>query len=270
MFRIRTLTQRERLRQALYPYYRLSAPFRPLPNALIIGGMKCGTTTLNAWLREHPQVAFSSVKEIHFFDKHYAKGAHWYRTHFPIWETLRGAHCRIEATPSYLSNAMVTAPRMSALIPNAKLIAMLRNPVERAISHYCHLQRNGIETRPPEIALTAEVSRSGRNANPYKERGLYAQQLEAFIEHYSREQILIIKSEEFFKDPEATFLQTQLFLNLNPIPQPQHSPPRNTNKPKIEIPSEVIRHLQDFYQKPNQKLAKIFPEVELWPNQPAH
>jgi hypothetical protein len=268
MFRIRTLTQRERLRQALYPYYRLSAPFRPLPNALIIGGMKCGTTTLNAWLREHPQVAFSSVKEIHFFDKHYAKGTLWYRTHFPIWETLRGAHCRIEATPSYLSNATVTAQRMSALIPNAKLIAMLRNPVERAISHYCHLQRNGIETRPPEIALTAEVSRSGRKANPYKARGLYAQQLEAFMEYYSREQILIIKSETFFRDPEATFRQAQLFLNLKPIPQPQNSPPRNTNKPKTEIPIDVIRHLQDFYKEPNRQLAAHFPEVELWPNPP--
>ncbi|QCH15789.1 sulfotransferase [Synechococcus sp. CB0101] len=253
MFRIRTLTQRERLRQALYPYYRLSAPFRPLPNALIIGGMKCGTTTLNAWLREHPQVAFSSVKEIHFFDKHYAKGAHWYRTHFPIWEILRGAHCRIEATPSYLSNAIVTAPRMSALIPNAKLIAMLRNPVERAISHYCHLQRNGIETRPPEIALTAEVSRSGRNAIPYKERGLYAQQLEAFMEHYSREKILIIKSEEFFKDPEATFLQTQLFLNLNPIPHPKHSPPKKHQQAQNRDPKRGDQALAGFLPRAESK-----------------
>ena len=102
----------------------------------------------------------------------------------------------------------------------------------------------------------------------YKARGLYAQQLEAFMEHYSREQILIIKSETFFRDPEATFRQAQLFLNLKPIPQPQNSPPRNTNKPKTEIPIDVIRHLQDFYKEPNRQLAAHFPEVELWPNPP--
>ena len=122
---------------------------------------------------------------------------------------------------------------------------------------------------PPEIALTADVSRSGRNANPYKVRGLYAQQLEAFIEYYSREQILIIKSEDFFRDPEDTFCQAQHFLNLSPIPQPQHSPPRNTNKPKTVIPADVIRHLQDFYKEPNQQLAARFPEVGLWPDPPS-
>ena len=263
--RLRTLTQRERLRQRLYPYYRLTAPLRPLPNTLIIGGMKCGTTSLNAWLREHQRVAFSSVKEIHFFDKHYSRGIDWYRTHFPIWERVaKGATCTIEATPSYLFHATTTAARMQQWVPNAKLIIMLRDPVKRAISHYNHARRNGTDPRSPESALTSDLGSNSRQPNPYKQRGLYAEQIQEFLRFYDRSQMLILKSETFFANPAMIFRQVQEFLNLSPIPLPSYSPPRNTNKPKTEIPSDVEQHLQAFYRLPNEALGQLLTEFEIW------
>ncbi|QCH15788.1 hypothetical protein CB0101_13490 [Synechococcus sp. CB0101] len=260
----RSKTTRQYLRKNFYPLYRATAPLRPLPNAVIIGGMKCGTTSLNAWLREHPGVAFSSQKEIHFFDKNFERGPQWYRTHFPIWERLQGSSCTIEATPSYLYRAAKVAPRMHALIPDAKLIVMLRNPVHRAISHYCHTQRNHRETRPPEAALMSDFTSNGRGANRYKSRGLYAKQLKNFLSLYPRSNILIIKSEELFRDPETIYQQTLDFLNLEIRTLPNNARPRNTSSVKPEISDAVMQHLEIFYQQPNQELRDLLGDFPGW------
>lgn len=190
--------------------------------------MKCGTTSLNAWLREHQRVAFSSVKEIHFF------------------------------------STSITAARMHQWVPNARLIIMLRDPIKRAISHYNHAKRNGTDPRDPESALTSELGQSKRQPNPYKERGLYAEQIQEFMKYYDRSQLLILKSETLFANPAAIFRQAQEFLNLSPTPLPSYSPPRNTNKPKTDIPSDVEQHLQAFYRPPNEALGKLPRELEIW------
>ena len=260
----RSKTTRHYLRKNLYPLYRATAALRPLPNAVIIGGMKCGTTSLNAWLREHPGVAFSSQKEIHFFDKHFERGTHWYKTHFPLCELLFGAECTLEATPSYLYRAAQVAPRMHALIPDAKLIVMLRNPVNRAISHYGHAYRNHRETRPPEVALMSDFTSNGNHANHYKSRGLYAKQLKHFFSLYPRANILIIKSEEFFDKPSTTYEQVLNFLNLESRPLPSNARARNVSNAKPVISDAVRHHLQLFYQKPNQDLQNLLGHFPGW------
>jgi hypothetical protein len=260
----RSKTTRQRLRKNLYPLYRATAPLRPFPNAVIIGGMKCGTTSLNAWLREHPGVAFSSQKEIHFFDKHFERGTHWYKTHFPLWERLSGATCTLEATPSYLYRAAQVAPRMHALIPNAKLIVMLRNPVNRAISHYGHACRNHRETRPPEVALMSDFTSNGQRPNHYKSRGFYAKQLAHFLDLYPRTNILIIKSEEFFDNPSTTYQQVLNFLNLESKPLPANAKARNISTIKPVIPDAVRDHLNIFYQRPNQDLDNLLGDFSGW------
>jgi hypothetical protein len=106
-----------RTAQGAYPYYWLTAPLRPLPSALIIGTMKGGTSTLNAWMRHHPQVMFSAIKEVHYFDECFERGERWYRTYFPLWEQWLGGRCSLEATPAYLYRASVVIPRMHALLP---------------------------------------------------------------------------------------------------------------------------------------------------------
>ena len=260
----RSKSTRQYFRKNFYPLYRLSAPLRPLPDAVIIGGMKCGTTSLNAWLREHPGIAFSSHKEIHFFDKHFERGTQWYRTHFPIWERLQGASCALEATPSYLYRAAHVAPRMHALIPGAKLVVMLRNPIHRAISHYGHAYRNHRETRPPEVALMSDFTSNGRRANHYKSRGLYAKQLKHFLSHYPRSNILIIKSEEFFSDPETIYQQVLNFLNLEAKPLPNNATARNTSSIKPVISDAVMQHLEIFYQQPNRDLYALPDDFPGW------
>jgi hypothetical protein len=261
----RSKSSRQYLRKNLYPLYRLSAPLRPLPNAVIIGGMKCGTTSLNAWLREHPGIAFSSHKEIHFFDKYFERGEQWYRTHFPIWERLLGASRTLEATPSYLYRASHVAPRMHALIPGAKLIVMQRNPIHRAISHYGHAYRNHRETRPPEVALMSDFTSNGQHTNHYKSRGLYAKQLEHFLSFYPRSNVLIIKSEEFFKHPSTIYQQTLNFLNLEIRPLPDNARARNTSTSSTPAISDAVRqHLEAFYQRPNHELYNLLPDFPGW------
>lgn len=260
----RSSNLREKLRKGLYPYYRLSAPLRPLPNAVIIGGMKCGTTSLNAWLRDRPGVAFSSVKEIHFFDKQFDKGEAWYRSHFPILESLLGARCVIEATPSYLYRAESVAPRMQAMIPEARLVVMLRDPIKRAISQYGHHVRHGKEERTLSEALLSDTGSNPKNPNHYKCRGLYAQQIKRFLQHYDRSQLLVIKSETFFADPAPVYEQVQRFFGLDPVPLKPSSKPRNVGQQKHTVPDEVIAHLADYYREPNRELSQLLPDFPIW------
>ena len=226
--------------------------------------MKCGTTSLNAWLREHPGIAFSSHKEVHFFDKNYELGVQWYKTHFPIWERLLGAKCTLEATPSYLYRAAEVAPRMHALIPEAKLIVMLRNPVNRAISHYCHAVRNQKENRTPEAALMSDFTSDGRHINHYKSRGFYAKQLNHFLSIYPSRNIFVIKSEEFFANPSETYQEVLNFLNLEARCLPTSARARNVSAVKPVISDTVWHHLNLFYQQPNQDLKDLLGHFEAW------
>ena len=260
----RTKRVRKRLHRQFNVYYRATSLFRPLPNALIIGGMKCGTTTLNAWLRSHPQVAFSAIKEVHYFDQHYNRGEGWYRSFFPIWEWLKGARCVMEATPAYLFRAAVVAPRMYQLLPDARLIVMLRDPVQRAISHYGHRFRNGEEKRSIEEALLPDHGIVLDSENFYKTRGLYADQIEEILKFYPREHLMIIKSEEFFENPAPIYRAVQEFLGLALQDLPAGSAPRNVGQRPSEIPESVLQHLVQYYHMPNQKLGQLLPFFKVW------
>ena len=120
-----------------------------LPDALGIGVQKGGTTTLHHLLQAHPEVYLPACKEVHFFSKHYAAGPAWYARHF----AEAPAHCRrIEITPYYVFHPMVPE-RVRALLPRVRLILLLRDPVERALSQLFHSRRLGFETLPAEQAL---------------------------------------------------------------------------------------------------------------------
>ena len=255
---------RQYLHQCFYPYYRATASWRPLPNAVIVGAMKCGTTTLNAWLRHHPEVAFSAVKEVHFFDNNYQRGLGWYRSYFPILESMAGAKCVLEATPAYIQRAPKVAERMHRHIPDARLILMLRDPVKRAISHYGHRLRNGLERRSLEEALLSPEGPKPGTRNFYKTRGLYAEKLAAFLRYYDRSSLLVLKSEEFFADPAAIYSQVQQFLGLTHVPLPSGMKAHNVGAKRDAVPDSVLTHLADFYSEPNQALQAMLPEFSIW------
>jgi hypothetical protein len=192
-----------------------------LPDFVVIGGKKCGTTFLYHLLGQHPLVQPAASKELHFFDRYFDEGTEWYRRCFPKprWEdgrrTITG-----EATP-YIVNRR--APRrMARVVPEARLIALLRNPVERAYSDYQMVARKDREHKTFEEAIglqepAASESEGGTNLNndsEYLSRSVYVDQLLRWSEHFSREQMLILKSEDFFERPVECLKVVLAFLDL--------------------------------------------------------
>src|SRR5947207_4592318 len=217
-------------------YRGASSHLRLVPDFLIIGTQRGGTTALYHYLKTHPCIHGTTGTDTHFFDKKFQQGVSWYRAHFPT--RFEKAYARLvsgqafvtgEASSSYL--AYPHAHRRAArLLPRVKLIVLLRNPVDRAFSQYCHALELGHETLPFEEAIAAEEQRIGREREKiardeyyysdafkhlsYMSRGIYVDQLRAWMRLFPREQFLILKSEDFYADPAATFKRVSAFLNL--------------------------------------------------------
>ena len=204
---------------------RATAALRPLPAFLVIGVQKGGTTSLFRYLEEHPRVAAPRVKEVHFFDEAFDRGVDWYRGNFPV-RRPGGRWVAGEATPYYLYHPRVPE-RVHATLPGARLVALLRDPVDRAYSHYQHEVRAGRERLTFEQAIDAEHERL--SAEPagegwahrhqsYLARGRYAEQLERWLRWFSRDQLLVEASEDLYADPGAVVARVQRFVGLEPHP----------------------------------------------------
>jgi hypothetical protein len=212
--------------------------FRPdtLPDFLIIGAQKAGTTSLASYLAAHPCVVSPRFKEVHYFDLNYGKGIDWYRSHFPLGRRrrlkslLRGRRLRAgDATPYYLLHPGV-ARRASDLIPAARIIILLRNPVDRAYSHYHHEVRLGMEPLSFEEAIDAETQRIAGEAErleaqvsyesfnyqnfTYLARGIYSGQISRWLRYFRPAQFLVLSSEQFFKTPALEYGKVLKFLGL--------------------------------------------------------
>jgi hypothetical protein len=188
-----------------------------LPDVVIAGAQKSGTTTLHTWLRDHPAMFMSSPKELHFFDLHPERGADWYREQFAGAgdEQLAG-----ESTPEYLYLPEARA-RMSATLPDARLVLLLRDPVPRAYSHYHHMVSRGRETLPFGEALRAEAARLAegdvmdRINFSYLDRGRYVTQLEQVLTTYPRDRVHVELFEDLRDHPRATFRRVAGFLGID-------------------------------------------------------
>jgi Sulfotransferase domain len=217
--------------------YRIStSQIRLLPDFIIIGTQRGGTTSLYYYLTEHPGIARALMKEVHFFDDNFQEGLNWYRAQFPsslqkyYAERIRKEHFLTgESSPYYLFYP--PAPkRISAVVPNARLIVLLRNPVDRAYSHHWLATLEGKETLSFEDAIQREEERmAGEHEKivadehyasfnhrhfSYLTRGIYVDQLKHWMDFYPREQFLILKSEDLYKDTANVFKQTLDFLGI--------------------------------------------------------
>src|SRR4030066_135636 len=177
----------------MLPYRITTAKRRALPDFLIIGTQKGGTSSLFHLLIQHPQIhpLDSKVKEVHYFDRrrNYKKGELWYRSHFPLRDTINPGELVGEATPAYLFFPDA-AKRIQKDLPNAKLICLLRNPTERAISHYFMQVREKQECRPiMEAMLGEEVGHYFYKF--YKSRGLYLEQIKRYESYLKKNRLLI-------------------------------------------------------------------------------
>jgi Sulfotransferase domain len=267
-----TLHEIFRLREELRAAKRQRhAPSEPgsLPSFIVIGTQKGGTTSLYNLLTRHPLVDCPALKEPHFFDRHFDEGVEWYRRHFPL-PTFRGRRETItgEATPAYMFHPEVPE-RVAEVLPEARLIALLRNPVDRAYSHYHHQVRNGTETLSFEEAIEAEEARlreerdeatgearyAGLNHRhfSYLSRGIYADQLALWSKFFSEEQMLVLKSEDFFERPQEILKQVLSFLGL-PDWEPVASWKASKKASYERMDPATRRRLKEYFEPYNRRL----------------
>jgi len=238
-----------------------------LPDFLIIGAAKCGTSSLYEYLMEHPCVGRSLTKQIHFFDRYYDRGASWYKVCFPFkWQkSISG-----EATAHYMTHPLA-AERAFKLVPKAKIIVMIRNPIDRASSHYQMEFSHNNENLSFEDAIEQEENRirgefekmlnnennQGMNYphRAYVKSGEYLEQIKRWIKFYPKEQILIIKSEDFFDNPEKITNQVLEFLDLPSIKLKKYEVIRKGNYDKMN-PS-TRKKLLEYFKPYNERLYKL-------------
>ena len=188
-----------------------------LPDFLIIGAMRSGTTTLARLLQAHPDVFVPPVKEIHYFDQNFDKPLEWYLDWF---READGARAAGEASATYMAEPQAPA-RMADVVPEARLVAILRDPVDRAYSHYWHERKLGRESLGFGEALEAEPQRTAtdkvlpRLRFAYLERSRYLAQLRRVCEHYPRESLHVLILEEFQRDPQTHFRTICGFLGVD-------------------------------------------------------
>lgn len=193
-----------------------------LPNAMIIGVQKGGTTTLHNLLDRHADIFFPKPpvpQEIHFFDieANFSKGLDWYRD---LFKGQAGEAVVAQTSPLYLY-LPEAAERIRATIPDCRFIVTLRDPVERAHSHYWHEVRWGFETLPMMEALHAEPDRIregayGKRNFSYVDRGRYDEQLQRYRTLFSPEQLLVLNQGDLRSDPEGVARQCAIFLGVDP------------------------------------------------------
>jgi hypothetical protein len=212
---------------------RPTSRWRALPELLVIGVQRGGTSSLYRYLGAHPQVAPSVRKEVEFFTRRYTEGMGWYLAHFPL---RRRGTITFEADPYYMFHPLA-AERAAALVPNARLVVMLRDPVKRAFSQWQHNRRLGVEPLDFAGALEAEPERLAgeeerimadpgydpwnHNMLSYAARGRYAAQLRNWLQHFPQDRLLVIRSEDFYADTPANFDRVVSFLHLDPWRPPE-------------------------------------------------
>jgi hypothetical protein len=252
---------------------RLRQP-RSLPGAVILGAQKCGTSSLHNYLTQHPGVIAPLRKEVHYFDVNYARGEAWYRGHFG---RQGEPGLNLDSSPYYLFHPAVPA-RMHELLPDARLIVLLRDPARRAYSHYWHERDKGREDLSFEAAIDAEPQRLGRSErqladgeiahsrehqlHSYLARGRYAEQLERWFAFYPRERIHVLRFEDFATDPLAGLNDTLAYLGL-PGTGSVSLEARNTRRYPAMQPATMER-LRRYFEPHNRRLEGLLGRSMGW------
>lgn len=244
------------------------------PDFVIIGAQRGGTTSLHAYLGAHPRIATAKTKELHFLTDRFERGRDWYAGQFP--STLPIGDLTGEATPYALFHPR-SPRRLRQVAPDARLIVLLRNPIERAYSHYMHEHKSGFEHLAFEDALAAEperlageedrlasdpayISFNHKHAS-YMARGDYARQVERWLAHFPAEQMLFLRSEDLFEHPESSLADITSFLGITEAKMsfPMHN---RTSGPAID---PVVRErLRDRFAAPNRELNKLLEWNVRW------
>jgi hypothetical protein len=258
--------------------------YRLDPGFLVIGGQRCGTTTIFKSLAEHPQVMRPPVeKGTDYYTLHHSRGLDWYRGHFPLAAPAArrtrnvGGPVAFEACTYYLFHPFAME-RIAADHPDLKLVAMLRDPVERAYSAYKHELARGFETETFERALELENDRLAGEAermtahpgyrsfshrhHGYLHRGQYAEQLDRMRRFFPGERIHVLESESFFEHPEDTYGAVLDFLGLPRVLPARFD--RWNARPSSPMPGSTREQLREHYRTHDRQLATLLGREPAW------
>lgn len=244
------------------------------PNFLILGAQKAGTSSLFKYATQHPQIIPPLRKELEFWSLRMQRGLDWYLSQFPAIPPGDTTYLSGEACPGYLDHDG-SAERVRANFPDIKLVVILRNPVERAYSHYNHWRRRQQETHDFETAIHAKLDRltSGSNSiidekqlwnspHDYLARGIYVVFLKHWMSIFPRDRFLVLSNDQLNNDPQATLSQLFDFLGL---PDSAIQADQRHNVGTYSPLSPSLRHrLEEFYAPYNQELEAFLGQTFSW------
>lgn len=255
---------------------------RRAPDFIVIGAEKCGTTSLFQYLSRHPAIVPPVEKEIDFFDMEYSCGLDWYLSHFPAAslpsDGATADWITGETSANYLYSDAAPA-RISEHFPDVQLVVILRHPVDRTISRYSMMVRNGAETRSFETVIREEIRLIERAIAgdsllwPVLDRcrhtgnSLYYYHLQRWLSHFPLDRLLVLQSESLFFYPERTLQQLCSDLGLRDLTDDLSKkvyPKYNSGTYSAVISDELKRHLFDFYQPHTQKLESLLGRSFDW------
>ena len=258
-------------------YFGITSPFRTIPNFIVIGVKRCGTTTLYEQLSEHPCIEKSAHDNLGFFNNNFELGMNWYKSHFVTnfrkkeIERKYGKFATYDVTSSYIQKKK-TAQNIFKTLPNVKLILILRNPTDRAYSEYNQNIIDENESRDFTELIKQEINEIQNMENGNLEfssdkinlvkKGIYEKQISPWLEIFPRKQILIISTEEFGEKTTETYDKIFRFLEL---PEYKIKNKKRHRKGTYEAMDDKTRKiLDDFYESYNSKLFQKIEETFRW------
>ena len=264
---------------------RLTSGARTTPDVLIVGGQRCGTTSLFKTLRQHPAVLPPVLhKGVHYFDTGYPRGMGWYRAHFPLRATAARVQRRtgvrpitVESSPYYMFHPLA-AERIDRDLPGVKVLVLLRDPVERAYSAHAHELARGFETEDFRTALDLEEERldgeverlladpgyrsHSHQHHAYLQRGRYAEHLERLEGVFGRDRMHVVDSHRFFSDPEPVHDGVLAFLGLPHTGYPAFE--RHNARPRSPLPDDLRTRLEAHFAPHDERLAAWLGRPVSW------
>jgi len=259
--------------------YSVTGPLRVLPDFLVIGVKRCGTTSLFHNLPKHPSILNSHHDGIGFFNDNYQLGVNWYRSFFPTIfsknKTIRKyGDCKtFDVTTRYIEDG-TTAKKIKKIIPNAKIIVMLRNPVDRAYSQFNVSVKEKVETRNFHDAISEEIDdlennnmnkenfEIAKNEFDYIKKGMYASQLKPWFDTIPKDNIGIFSIEDFKKNSQNTYNMIFKFLGISDFDIKENEIMEKGEY--LSMNDNTRNLLLDFYKIHNEELFKLINKRFEW------